>query len=278
MLLVKLKWIAGLVLILGVTSSGAFVLARQNGDQGSRVDATSDGKPSAQALANLVDSIDPPRALKDSGIRATVPELEAAKAASLLAEQLKKHPAKPSTTAERLGLYLLDVDQGDATLIADEPDPGRTHCGSTWWSSDGKRILFDATPKNAWKLTHLKTIELRHGRLAFADLGAGNCSSISPDGQRIAVRHEFRRGCRHGAGRLAHECRRLRTTPTRRLRTHQVVARRPPASARQLRRAPCSGQVVSAGRRDRPRTARSRSPVSTYLPSRAGPEMERSSR
>ena len=46
------------------------------------------------------------------------------KAVSRLVEQLRQHPVKPSTAAKRLGLYMIDVENGDVTLIADQPDPG----------------------------------------------------------------------------------------------------------------------------------------------------------
>jgi hypothetical protein len=69
-----------------------------------------------------------------------------ATAAERLADQLKKHPANPSRIEFRRGLYLMDLAQGDVTMIADEPDPGADSCGSPRWSHDGRRILFDVMP------------------------------------------------------------------------------------------------------------------------------------
>jgi RNA polymerase sigma factor (sigma-70 family) len=103
-----------------------------------------------------------------------------------LAEQLRQHPVTASASAERLRLYLLDVDRREATLIADAPDQGLTFCGSTGWSNDGGRILFDATPKVRWKDTRMKMFTLAEGRPALSDLGPGNCPTFSPDGRRIA--------------------------------------------------------------------------------------------
>ena len=110
----------------------------------------------------------------------------ASDAAERLVEQLKKHPALPSEKKERYGLYLIDVDRGTVTLIADEPSPGLTHCGSARWSRDGKRVLFDATPGNKWNQTHLFAIDAGEGRPKMTDLGPGNCPSPSPDGKLVA--------------------------------------------------------------------------------------------
>ena len=108
------------------------------------------------------------------------------KAVSRLVEQLRRHPVVPSTGANRLALYLIDVENGDATLIADQPDPGLIRCGSPEWSHDGRRIIYDAMPVNEFSLTHLKVIELANGRLELTDLGLGNCPTFSPTDDRIA--------------------------------------------------------------------------------------------
>ena len=107
-----------------------------------------------------------------------------AKAVSRLVEQLRQHPVKPSTGADRVGLYLIDVTIGDVTLVADQPEPGLTQCGSPMWSNDGKRIIYDATPGTQWNLTHLKAIELAQGHLMVTDLGLGNCPTFCPTGDR----------------------------------------------------------------------------------------------
>jgi len=81
---------------------------------------------------------------------------------------------------------MLDLSNGEVTLIADQPDPKLTHCGSSTWSHDGRRILFDATPGTQWALTHLKAIESGEGRPRMTDLGTGNCPTFSPADDRIA--------------------------------------------------------------------------------------------
>ncbi len=113
-------------------------------------------------------------------------------AVSRLVEQLKKHPVKPTVAEWRLGLYLIDVENGEVTLIADQPDPGLVRCGSPEWSHDGKRIIFDVMPANQVPLTHLKVIELAHGRLEINDLGFGNCPTFSPTDDRIAFLNNVR--------------------------------------------------------------------------------------
>jgi Tol biopolymer transport system component len=106
--------------------------------------------------------------------------------AARLVSQLTKHPAQPSKSSDKLGLYLLDIDRGVATLVVQEPAPGLTHCGSARWSSDGKRILFDATPGSIWNQTHLFGVDPGKTRPRITDLGPGNCPSPSPDGKQIA--------------------------------------------------------------------------------------------
>ena len=108
------------------------------------------------------------------------------KAAGRLAEQLKRNPATPSKAASRNGLYLLDVEKGGVTLIAEEPAPGLAHCGSARWSGDGGRIMFDATPGNRWNQSHLEAIDAGEGGPKRTDLGLGNCPSPAPDGKRVA--------------------------------------------------------------------------------------------
>jgi hypothetical protein len=102
-----------------------------------------------------------------------------------LAEQLKRHPVEPSESPDRVGLYMLDLRNGEVTLIADRPGPGLTRCGSPTWSNDGRRILFDATPGTEWNLTRLWSIELGNDRPTVRDIGDGNCPTPSPEDDRI---------------------------------------------------------------------------------------------
>jgi RNA polymerase sigma factor (sigma-70 family) len=109
-----------------------------------------------------------------------------AKAVSELIAQLRRHPVKPSLSADRLALHVIDVETGAVTLIADEPAPGLIRCGSPVWSHDGRRIIYDAMPMNEPRATRLKVIELAEGRLKLTDLGPGNCPTFSPADDHIA--------------------------------------------------------------------------------------------
>jgi Tol biopolymer transport system component len=113
-------------------------------------------------------------------------EEASAREASRLADQLKRHPARRSALKMRRGLYLMDLVQGDVTLIADEPDPGADSCGSPRWSHDGRRILFDAMPNMAFNLLRIKAIEVGPERPTLTDLGPGARPTFSPDDKRIA--------------------------------------------------------------------------------------------
>ena len=81
---------------------------------------------------------------------------------------------------------MMDLADGDVTLIADQPAPGLTYCGSPAWSHDGRRILFDASPGPDFSLTRLHSIELGAVRPTVADIGAGNCPTWSSADDRIA--------------------------------------------------------------------------------------------
>jgi hypothetical protein len=110
----------------------------------------------------------------------------AAEAARLLVEQLRRNPAQPSMAAGQIGLYVVDAAGGEATLVANEPDPGFCQCGSSAWSRDGKRIYFDNTLGNSdHTRTHIKAIYLENGYPTLADLGQGNCPCSSPAGDQV---------------------------------------------------------------------------------------------
>ena len=100
---------------------------------------------------------------------------------------LRRNPTTPSEAKDRLAIYMLNVETGEVLLVADEPDPGFTYCGSPEWSVDGNRILFDAIPApgNRFSESKLKALELIDGKLRLADLGPGNCPTGTPDGSAI---------------------------------------------------------------------------------------------
>ena len=109
-----------------------------------------------------------------------------AEAVGRLVEQLERHPVQPKAAPGRVAIYMMDLADGDVTLIADQPAPGLTYCGSPAWSHDGRRILFDASPGPDFSLTRLHSIELGAVRPTVADIGAGNCPTWSSADDRIA--------------------------------------------------------------------------------------------
>jgi RNA polymerase sigma factor (sigma-70 family) len=110
-----------------------------------------------------------------------------AQAVSQFVEVLKRYPPRHSSTeGARMQIYMMDLVAGGTTLIADEVMPGLTWCGAPTWSHDGRRIAFDASPGMEWQFSRLMLLEVREGRPAFKDLGPGNCTTFSPDDQRIA--------------------------------------------------------------------------------------------
>jgi dipeptidyl aminopeptidase/acylaminoacyl peptidase len=112
---------------------------------------------------------------------------EPARAVAEFAEVLRRHtPDRKPVKGDQLQLYMMDLNTGQTTLIADEPEPGLDCCGSPKWSHDGRRIIFDATPGTQFQLSHIKAIEVRDGVPTVRDLGRGNCPTFSPDDKRIA--------------------------------------------------------------------------------------------
>jgi Tol biopolymer transport system component len=109
-----------------------------------------------------------------------------AQSASQLAEALQRHPAQLSKSPLRRALFVMDLDKGNVTMIADEPDPGAESCGSPRWSHDGRRILFDVMPEQAFHRLHIKEIELENHLPKMTDLGPGARPTLSPDDSRIA--------------------------------------------------------------------------------------------
>ena len=106
-------------------------------------------------------------------------------------EQLRRYPAHPSTAAGQVGLFLIDAEGGEATLIANEPDPWLDKCGSPAWSHDGKRILFHATNEGVSFgrvgsiISRLKALDLVDGRLEMKDLGPGSSCDLAPSDDRV---------------------------------------------------------------------------------------------
>ena len=103
-----------------------------------------------------------------------------------LVEGLRRAPLLRPDGSDRFQLFVADVETGEATAIVDEPEKGRSHCGSPSWSVDGRRLLFDATPLDLWQLSRIESIGLVDGRPKVSDLGPGRFPSLSPDGRLVA--------------------------------------------------------------------------------------------
>ena len=54
-----------------------------------------------------------------------------AQAVARLVEQLRRHPVQPKAAPDRHALYMIDLANGEVTLVADQPGPNLTHCGSS---------------------------------------------------------------------------------------------------------------------------------------------------
>src|SRR5262249_9486744 len=108
------------------------------------------------------------------------------RAVDRLVEQLRRYPARPSQAALQNGLFLVDAEGGDPTLIASEPHPRLTIRSSPCRSHDGEQIVFDArTGGPANPIIRLKGLDLVEGRPEIKDLGPGLCPDFSPSDDRV---------------------------------------------------------------------------------------------
>ena len=118
-----------------------------------------------------------------SEVHPAVPALGVSRAVSSLVARLRQNPGRSvALESERFGLFMIDLERGDLTNVADEPARGLYYLGSPSWSSDGLRLIFDASPGAIFHLSRIQMITPDGQR----DVGAGCCPSFSPDGKRIA--------------------------------------------------------------------------------------------
>ncbi|WP_165222804.1 PD40 domain-containing protein [Aquisphaera insulae] len=103
-----------------------------------------------------------------------------------LAEGLRLAPIERPAESDRFRLFVADLETGEAVPVVDELERGRARCGSPCWSSDGKRIVFDAAPLDLWQLSRIESLELVGGIPTIKDLGSGRFPCLSRAGDRIA--------------------------------------------------------------------------------------------
>jgi hypothetical protein len=129
---------------------------------------------------------EPPVAKGAAARPAGAVDADSARAAGRLADVLKRHPARLSPEVGfGSQIYMLDLEDGEMTLIADVPLPNQVSNGMPVWSHGGSRILFETTGAQ-WPIARLIAIEARDGRPTYTDLGPGNRPAFSPDDKRIA--------------------------------------------------------------------------------------------
>ncbi len=161
--LFKMKVAGVLFLVSGVLATGFVALARAQGDaKPARADVQTPGLQQTPVNNPLADD-----------------------ATGQLAKRLEENPVLRPHGTFRLQLFMTDVATGKTRVIVDEPGQGHAFCGSPFWSSDGRQILFDATPQADWQLSRVMAIRLEGGPPRVAHLGMGCCPNLSPDGKRI---------------------------------------------------------------------------------------------
>src|SRR5437016_415158 len=145
------------------------------------------------AASRLIPAQEPKAAALPKAIAADPKAVAASpgQAVDRLVEQLRRYPARPSTGNSQVGLFLIDAGGGEATLIANEPDPWLNQCGSPSWSHDGRQILFHARNEGFGTggasdfISRVKALDLADGRLEIKDLGPGNNPDLSPSDDRV---------------------------------------------------------------------------------------------
>ena len=133
-----------------------------------------------------------------------------------------------------MSLYAIDTQGAKVTRVAAEPDAALDQCGSPSWTRDGKRILFDAQPRNRLVETRLRAIDLEPQGLKLTDLGPGNCPTPSPSGDRVVflLNPGQMRDAEIGVWIMQRDG---SDGKAGRIRPAALVARRPPVPDHQLR-------------------------------------------
>lgn len=115
------------------------------------------------------------------------PAGELALAVRQFASVLERHPARRvPKEGDRLRLYMMDLENGRTTLVADEAEPGFNWCGTPKWSHGGTRIVFATWPMPGFESGRMKAIDVDEGKPVCVDLGTGNSPTFSPRDDRIA--------------------------------------------------------------------------------------------
>ncbi|MCA9074524.1 MAG: PD40 domain-containing protein, partial [Planctomycetaceae bacterium] len=93
-------------------------------------------------------------------------------------------PVEPENDNQQ-DIYIFDVETGKIEVAFDDPT---LELGTPYWSEDGSRILFDATPGRKWNLTQIMMLDASKDDAEVTMLGFGNRPTISPDGKQICYR------------------------------------------------------------------------------------------
>ena len=104
--------------------------------------------------------------------------------ASILLKQIQQEAARAKLP--ELNLFAIDVTSREVILVSHEPDKKLSYCGTPRWALGGNQIVFDATPGRNWTETRLMSIRQSNTGVETIDLGAGNCPTLSPDGEQLA--------------------------------------------------------------------------------------------
>lgn len=128
--------------------------------------------------------VNPLGAAPSAKLVVTLPDAEDSANPQDLFQALQNRGERPDR--KLLGLYMMDLETKQVVPVANEPNGEFTYYGSPDWSSDGSRIVYDATPGSNYSQTHIMLVELHDDGIVTTDLGPGNCPSFSPDGKKIA--------------------------------------------------------------------------------------------
>ncbi len=117
---------------------------------------------------------------------------EVAATVAKFVERLKNQQPPPRKLKKGdLGLFVMDIERGEATLIASEVEENRAYCGSASWSGNGRQIYFDASRGfGNFGDTQLQVLELTDTGTRLSSLGKGNWPAASPDGRLFAYVHQ----------------------------------------------------------------------------------------
>ncbi|MEZ6147195.1 MAG: hypothetical protein R3B91_17595 [Planctomycetaceae bacterium] len=100
-------------------------------------------------------------------------------------ERIRSFEPVEQVNDNQMDIYLLDLESGNIEVAFDDPN---LELGTPFWSADGLKIMFDATPGRKWNQTQMMMLDATADDADVTVVGFGNCPTISPNGKQVSYR------------------------------------------------------------------------------------------